>query len=230
MTRLLAKDVPFEFDDECLESFNILKEALISAPIIEPPNWSLPFEIMCDASDYAVGVVLGKTTNKMYHAISYASKTMTEAQLNYATTEKEPLTVVFAINKFRSYLVGAKIIVYSDHVALKYLLTKKDVKPQLVRWTLLLQEFHLEIKHRKGIENLVADHLSRMYFKEPLELPINDSLRDDMLFNVTKIDPWYAILSTLWLQDTYHQGKIRRNSSMKVVSIYRIHRTSFGYA
>jgi hypothetical protein len=59
LTRLLAKDVPFEFDDVCLRSFEILKKALISAPIIQPPNWSLPFEIMCDASDYVVGVVLG---------------------------------------------------------------------------------------------------------------------------------------------------------------------------
>jgi len=146
---------------------------------------------MCDASDYVVGVVLGQTKDKMHHIIAYASKTMTEAQLNYATTEKELLAVLFAIDKFRSYLVGAKIIVYSDH-ALKYLLTKKDVKPRLIRWILLLQEFDLEIKDRKGVENLVADHLSRMYFKEPQKLPINDSLRDDMLFKVTKTDPWYV--------------------------------------
>ena len=79
---------------------------------------------MCDASDYVVGAVLGQIKDKMHHAISYASKTMTEAQLIYATTEKELLAVVFAIDKFRSYLVGAKIIVYSDHAALKYLLTK----------------------------------------------------------------------------------------------------------
>jgi len=128
----------------------------------------------------------------MHHAIAYASKTMIEAQLNYTTTEKELLAVVFAIDKFMSYLVGAKIIVYSDHAALKYLLTKKDAKPRLIRWILLLQKFDLEIKDRKGVENPVADHLSRMYFKEPQELPINDSLRDDMLFKVTKTDPWYA--------------------------------------
>jgi len=102
------------------------------------------------------------------------------------------LAVVFAIDKYRSYLVGAKIIVYSDHAALKYLLTKKDAKPRLIRWILLLQEFDLEIKDRKGIENPVADRLSRIYFKEPQELPINGSLRDNMLFKVTKIDPWYA--------------------------------------
>jgi hypothetical protein len=87
---------------------------------------------MCDASDYVVGAVLRQTKDKKRHAIAYASKTLTEPQLNYATTEKELLAIVFAINKFRSYLVGAKLIVYSDHAALKYLLTKKDPKPHLI--------------------------------------------------------------------------------------------------
>ena len=91
--------------------FHILKKALVSAPIIQPPDWSLPFEIMCDASDFAIGVVLGQTKDKKHHAVAYASKTLTGAQLNYATTEKELLAVVFAIDKFRSYLVGAKVIV-----------------------------------------------------------------------------------------------------------------------
>jgi len=122
---------------------------------------------MCDASDYVVGTVLGQIKDQIRHAIAYASKTMIGAQLNYATTEKEILDVVFAIDKFRSYLVGAKIIVYSDYAALKYLLTKKDAKPRLIRWILLFQEFDLEIKDRKGIENPIPDHLSRMYFKEP---------------------------------------------------------------
>jgi len=89
---------------------------------------------MCDASDYAVGAVLGQTRDKMHHAIAYASKTMIEEQLNYATTKKQLLAIVFAIDKFRSYLVRARIIVYSDHAALKYLLTKKDAKPRLIRW------------------------------------------------------------------------------------------------
>jgi hypothetical protein len=132
LTNLLAKDVKFTFNDECHRAFQILKKALISALVIQPPDWTLPFEIMCNASDYAVGTVLGQTKDKKHYAISYASETMTGAQLNYTTTEKELLVVVFAIDKFRSYLVGAKVIVYTDHAVLKYLITKKDAKPRLI--------------------------------------------------------------------------------------------------
>ncbi|WVZ97729.1 hypothetical protein U9M48_043243 [Paspalum notatum var. saurae] len=89
LTNLLAKDVPFVFDEECLEAFHTLKKALVSAPIIQPPDWNLPFEIMCDASDFTVGAVLGQSKDKKHHAISYASKTLTGPQLNYSTTEKE---------------------------------------------------------------------------------------------------------------------------------------------
>ena len=132
---------------------------------------------------------MGQTKDKKHHAIAYASKTLIGPQLNYATTEKELLAIIFAIDKFRSYLVGAKVIVYTDHATLKYLLTNKDAKPRLIRWILLLQEFDLEIKDKKGVENFVVDHLSRMQFENLLELPINDSLRDDMLFKVTKSNP-----------------------------------------
>jgi hypothetical protein len=132
LTSLLAKDALFIFNDECHEAFQILTKALISSSIIQPPNWKLPFEIMCDASNFAVGAILGQTKDKKHFAISSASKTLAGPQLNYATTEKELLAVVFAIDKFRSYLVGAKVIIYIDHAALKYLLTKKDAKPRLI--------------------------------------------------------------------------------------------------
>jgi hypothetical protein len=98
---------------------------------------------MRDASDYAVGAVLDQSKDKKHYAISYVRKALIEPQLNYATTEKELLAVVFAIEKFRSYLVGAKVIIYIDHATLKYLLTKKDTKPCLIQWILLLQEFDL---------------------------------------------------------------------------------------
>ena len=114
LTNLLAKDAPFNFDDDCLLAFYNPKNALVTAPIIQPPDWSLPFEIMCDANDFAVRAVLGQCKDKQHYAISYDSKTLTGPQLNYATTEKELLVVVFAMDKFRSYLVGAKVIVYMD--------------------------------------------------------------------------------------------------------------------
>ena len=132
LTSLLAKDAPFIFNDECHEAFQILKKALISAPIIQPPDWKLPFEIMCDASDFTVGAILGQTKDKKHYGISFASKTLAGPQLNYSIIEKELLAVVFAIDKFRSYLVGAKVIIYIDHATLMYLLTKKDAKPQLI--------------------------------------------------------------------------------------------------
>jgi hypothetical protein len=147
---------------------------------------------MCDASDNVVGAVLGQTKDKKHHTIAYTSKTLIGAQLNYATIEKELIAVIFAIDKFRSYLVGAKVIIYTDHAALKYLLTKKDAKPHLIRWILLLQEFDLEIKDKKGVENIVADHLLRMQVTNMQELPINDFLRDDMLLKVMDSNLGYA--------------------------------------
>jgi hypothetical protein len=192
LTHLLAKDVPFVFIEECLQAFHTLKKALISAPVMQPPNWHLPFEIMCDASDYAVGAVLNHSKDKKQHAISYANKTLIGPQLNYATTEKELFAMVFAIGKFRSYLVGAKVIVYTYHAALKYLLMNKYAKPHLIRWILLLQEFDLEIRDKKGVENLVANHLSHLQLEKSVELPINDYMRDETLLKVSTTDMWYA--------------------------------------
>ncbi|XP_025687408.2 uncharacterized protein [Arachis hypogaea] len=153
LSNLLAADTPFVFDTECLQAFETLKAKLVTAPVISAPNWTLPFELMCDASDHAIGAVLGQRHNKLLHVIYYASHVLNDAQKNYTTTEKELLAVVYAIDKFRSYLVGSKVIVYTDHTALKYLLTKQDSKPRLIRRVLLLQEFDIEIRDRKGTEN-----------------------------------------------------------------------------
>ncbi|CAN6554890.1 unnamed protein product [Malus baccata var. baccata] len=128
--RLLQKEVAFEFDDACSTAFKHLKEALTSAPIITPPDWSLPFELMCDASDYAIGAVLGQRKNKQPH----------------------------------------------------YLLTKKEAKPRLIRWMLLLQEFDIEIRDKKGVENVVADHLSRMVHENAS--PISETFPDEQLLSI----------------------------------------------
>ncbi|CAN6685971.1 unnamed protein product [Malus baccata var. baccata] len=176
----------FRLDDACSTAFKQLKEALTSAPIITPPDWSLPFELMCDASDYAIGAVLGQRKNKQPHVIYYASRTLNDAQLNYSTTEKELLAVVFALDKFRSYLLGTKVINFTDHAALKYLLTKKEAKPRLIRWMLLLQEFDIEIRDKKSVENVVADHLSRMVHEEAS--PISETFPDEKLMSIQWVE------------------------------------------
>ncbi|GKE71196.1 reverse transcriptase domain-containing protein, partial [Tanacetum coccineum] len=117
---------------------------------------------MCDASDFVVEAVLGQRMDGKFKPIYYASKTLNNTQEHYTTTEKELLAVVFSFNKFRPHLVLSKIIIYTDHSALKYLFSKQDAKPRLIRWVLLLQGFDIEIKDKRGAENLVADHLSRL--------------------------------------------------------------------
>lgn len=195
LTHLLGNDIPFIFNKDCMESFCKLKEALTTAPIVQPPDWKLPFELMCDASDFALGAVLGQRKEKALHVIHYASRTLDDAQVNYTTTEKELLAVVFAFDKFRPYLVGNKCIVYTDHAAIKFLLNKKDSKPRLIRWVLLLQEFDVEIRDKKGAENMVADHLSRISNQEIDAVSINDNLPGEQLMHVSNFHsktPWYA--------------------------------------
>ncbi|CAM8959356.1 unnamed protein product [Rhodiola kirilowii] len=197
LTDLLCQEAEFNFSDSCLNAFNNLKTALTCAPIVQPPNWELPFELMCDASDFAVGAVLGQRIDKKLHVVYYASKVLAGAAINYTTTEKEMLAIVYAFEKFRQYLLCSKTTVYTDHAAIKYLLSKKDSKPRLIRWVLLLQEFDIEIRDKKGAENLVADHLSRLELgelgREEDKLPINDSLADEQLMHIDVDDvPWYA--------------------------------------
>ncbi|GJW44756.1 reverse transcriptase domain-containing protein [Tanacetum coccineum] len=120
------KNTPFQSLEECIQAFQTLKKKLTEAPILIAPDWDQPFELMCDVSDNAIGAVLGQQIEKHFRPIHYASKTMTEAESNYTTTEKEMLAVVYAFEKFRSYLIMNKSIVYTDHSALKYLFAKKD--------------------------------------------------------------------------------------------------------
>ncbi|GKB94755.1 reverse transcriptase domain-containing protein [Tanacetum coccineum] len=180
---------------------------LTQPSILVAPNWDLPFEIMCDASDFVVGAVLGQRKTKHFQPIHYASKTMTEAQAHYTTTEKELLAVVYAFEKFRPYLVLSKSIVYTDHSALKYLLAKQDAKPRLLRWILLLQEFDVVIRDKKGAENLVADHLSRLENPHQSELEkkeITETFPFETLGMVTfrgdDNAPWFADFAN------YHAG------------------------
>ncbi|XP_070043296.1 uncharacterized protein [Nicotiana tomentosiformis] len=149
-------DHSFVFFDDCKLAFEELKRRLVTAPIIVAPNWEQPFEIMCYASDYAIGAVLGQRKNKLVHPIYYASRTLS---------------------------------------ALRYLIAKKESKPHLIRWVLLLQEFDLEIRDRKREENQVADHLSRLEGAEKkVEVEdITKTFPDEQLLAVTLEEaPWYV--------------------------------------
>nr|GFB33002.1 reverse transcriptase domain-containing protein [Tanacetum cinerariifolium] len=146
-TTVKEKYTPFVFSKDCIQAFQTLKKKLTEAPILIAPNWDLSFELMCDASDFAIGAVLGKRHEKHFKHIHYASKTMNDAETNYTTTEKEMLAVVYAFEKFRSYLIMNKSIVH------------------------MLQEFDFKVLDTKGAENLAADHLSRL--ENPYENVLN---------------------------------------------------------
>nr|GFA10829.1 reverse transcriptase domain-containing protein [Tanacetum cinerariifolium] len=199
MTHLLKKNTLFIFSKDCIKAFQMLKKKLMKAPILIAPNWDLPFELMCDASDFAIGAVLGQRHEKHFKPIHYVSKTMTDAESKYTTTEKEMLAVVYAFEEFRSYLIVNKIIVHTDHSALKYLFVKKDAKARLLRWVLFLQEFDFKVLDTKGTENLAADHLSRL--ENPYEnvldpKEINETFPLETLSMVTfrgdSSAPWFA--------------------------------------
>ena len=147
---------------------------------------------MCDANDLAIEAVLGKREEGNPYVIYYTSKTLNEAQRNYTTTKNEMLATVNALDKFRAYFVGSDIIIFTDHSALKYLLTKQNAKARLIRWVLLLQEFNLQIRDKKGVEHVVADHLSRLTIAHNTHNPpINDKFPEESLLLVEKA-PWYA--------------------------------------
>ncbi|GJX58083.1 reverse transcriptase domain-containing protein [Tanacetum coccineum] len=154
---------------------------------------------MCDASDFTVGAVLGQRIDGKLKPIYYASKILNDAQAHYTTTEKELLAVVFSLDKFLPYLILSKTIVYTDHSTLKYLFSKHDAKPRLIRWVLLLQGFNIEIKDKKGAKNLAVDHLSRLEnpnMGELAEDEIADKFPDEHLMilkaKINDEEPWYA--------------------------------------
>nr|GEX68336.1 reverse transcriptase domain-containing protein [Tanacetum cinerariifolium] len=167
----------------------------------------MPFGLCNAPGTFQRCAVLGQRHEKHVKPIHYASKTMNDAETNYTTTEKEMLAIVYAFEKFRSYLIMNKSIVHTDYSVIKYLFAKKDAKARLLRWVLLLQKFDFKVLDTKGVENLAADHLSRLEnpYKNVLDpKEINETFPLETLSMVTfcgdSSASWFANLAN------YHAG------------------------
>ena len=133
LCNLLIKDTPFKWTKDCQKAFKKIIHLLTQALLMQPFDWSLPFELMCNASDYAIGAILGQRKECKPFVIYYASRTLNSAKMNYTISEKELLVVIFALDKFRLYLIGSSTIVYFDYAIVRYLMSKQDAKPRLIR-------------------------------------------------------------------------------------------------
>ncbi|KAI9555011.1 pol polyprotein [Daphnia sinensis] len=160
-------------------SFNTLKQALLAAPVLAHPNYDLPMEIIPDACGYGIGAVLAQRVegqgkhNIGKHPLAYASRLLSSSEINYSITEKECLALVWALKKFKGYVWGCKIVVVTDHQALCWLLTKRDLAGRLARWSLSIQEYDIEIRYRSGKLHDNADCLSRY------PLPVTEDQEED---------------------------------------------------
>lgn len=161
LNALTRKSVRFQWTQECQQAFDTLKKALISAPILAYPNFTLPFQLHVDASDTAIGYVLAQVQDDKEVVIAYGGRDLNPAERNYSATEREALSVVFAIKRNHPYLHNKRFLVITDHAALAWLMKLKDPTGRLARWSLLLQMYDFEIRHRPGIKNGNADALSR---------------------------------------------------------------------
>lgn len=161
MNQLSRKRTPFVWDENCQIAFDTLKQALTEAPILAYPDFTLPFDLYVDASVEGIGMVLGQRQEGKERVIDYAGRSLNPAKRNYSVTEHKGLAVVDGIKRFQSYLYGRHFTIYTDHNALKWLMTLKEPTGRLARWSVLLQQYDFEIKHRSGTTNGNADALSR---------------------------------------------------------------------
>ena len=168
ITQLTRKGEAFDWTTECENAYQYIKTQYQNAPIFIGVDWKLEFHVHTDASDIAVGAMLAQNpTGKTDQPIAYASRLLSKAEKNYTTTEKEALAMVYAVNKFRHYLLGNKFIFYVDHLALQYLVNKPQVSGTLARWLLLFLEFDFKVIYKPGKTHGVADALLRNEGAEP---------------------------------------------------------------
>ena len=191
--QLTRKDALFAWTTDCQYSFELLKKMLTKAPVMVSPDWSKIFHVYTDASDRALGgTLMQERTIGYLQPIYYASNSMTKTEKNYNTIEREALGIIYAVAKFRHYLLGNKFVLHVDHQALVYIVNKASLVGKMARWMLILQEFYFVIQHTPGNENAVADFLSRL--EEPgTDQGVADDLPDAALFSLTskQENDWY---------------------------------------
>ena len=161
LTELLQKNVPYLWKKEQEDAFQALKERLTTAPVLLIPDPEKPFIVTTDASDIAIGAVLSQSNERKDQPIAFESRKLSPAEKNYPTHEKELLAVIHAIKIWRSYLVGQKFTVITDHAALAYIQTQSHLSRRQQRWLDLLATYDFDVKYRPGKSNVVADALSR---------------------------------------------------------------------
>ncbi|MCO5592031.1 hypothetical protein L7F22_046025 [Adiantum nelumboides] len=187
---LYALITKFEWTDECEKAFQILKQRLISAPILKAPDWDKIFHVHVDASAFAIGCILAQLGEKnMDFPISYSSRQLNSAEKNYTTTKRKGLGIIYAVKKFRHYLLSNKFVFFVDHQALLYLVNKPCSIGRIVRWFIILLEFDFTVVVKKGTTHQRADHLSRLTHGEA-PIGIDDDLPDAYLFNIDMVPRW----------------------------------------
>lgn len=169
LTKLLHKNVDWNFDEDCFVAFNKLKQALTEAPVLASPDFSRQFILTTDACTIGIGGVLSQVFDEGERPILYMSRTLNGAEKNYAVTHLECLAIVWCVKQCQHYLTGQRFIIRTDHHALKWLMSVKDHTGRLMRWALSLMEFNFEVQYVKGKNNVVADALSRT----PIPLKMN---------------------------------------------------------
>lgn len=207
LTDLLKKDCKWDWSVGCQEAFDNLKVAVSSEPVLRLPDFEIPFEVHTDASDRAIGGVLVQDG----HPVAYESRKLKDAEQRYSTHEKEMTAVVHCLETWKHYLLGTKFVVVTDNVANTYFKTQKKLTPKQARWQEFLAEFDFVWVHKPGLQNSVADALSRKVVQEfvnaltVVEAEYLDKIKEqslnDTVYQKLRMHVQEGLVRRYWIED-----------------------------